>query len=116
MNALYAPSVFQRLMEKVLLGCRDVCSAYLDGVVVYSASCEEHLKHVREVLQALQKAGLMAKPVKCAWGRRYLQYLGHIVESRKLAVPEYRVTTMVNFVRLTIKKILGKCGLLQSLH
>ena len=102
------PSVFQRLMEQVLLGCRDFCRAYLDDVVVYFASWKEHLKHVREVLQALQKAGLTAKPTKCAWGRRYLQYLGHIVGSGKLAVPEYRVTAMANFVRPTTKRSLRR--------
>ena len=111
-----APSVFQRLMEQVLLGCRYSCRAYLDDVVVYSASWEGHLKHVREVLQALRKAGLTAKPTKCAWGCRYLQYLGHIVGSGKLAVPEYRVTAMAmnNFVRpmtkRSLRRFLGSVG------
>ena len=58
-----APSVFQRLMKQVLLGCRDFFRAYLD-VVVFSASWEEH--HVREVLQVLLKAKLTTKPAKCA--------------------------------------------------
>ena len=69
---------------------------------------------MREVLQALWKAGLMSKPAKCAWGCRYLQYLGHIVGNGKLAVPENRVTSMANFVKPMTKRglrrFLGSVG------
>ena len=59
---------------------------------------------MREVLQVLWKAGLTSKPAKCAWGCRYLQYLGHIVGNGKLAVPENRVTSMANFVKPMTKR------------
>lgn len=47
--------LFQKLMEHVLQGWEDCSTAYLDHVVVYSRSCEDHLQHIHRVL--LQEAG-----------------------------------------------------------
>ncbi len=43
---------------------------------------------MKEVLLALRKAGLTAKPSKCEWGKSHLDYLGHRVGSGQVAVPE----------------------------
>jgi len=65
---------------------------------------KEHMVHVREVLEALRKAGLTAKPTKCEWGRSHVQYLGHIVGCGRLSVPEDRVTAMKEFKKPASKK------------
>ena len=52
-------------------------SIYIDDVLIYSSSWEEHLVHIRGVLEALREAGLTAKPSKCMWGAHSLEYLGH---------------------------------------
>ncbi|KAJ1101067.1 hypothetical protein NDU88_006141 [Pleurodeles waltl] len=56
-----APATFQRLVNGVLAGKDAFCAAYLDNIAVYSSSWEEHLLHLKEVLQALQQAGLTIK-------------------------------------------------------
>ena len=71
------PAVFQALMEKVLGNCRYFSAVYIDDVLVFSNSWEEHLVHVGRVMQALRVAGLTVKPSKCQWGKRYLDFLGH---------------------------------------
>jgi len=49
-----APATFQRLMDRVVQGL-EMCSAvYLDDLVIFSKTWEEHLQHVREVLQRLR--------------------------------------------------------------
>ena len=63
-----APATFQRCMNVVLEGLEEFTGAYIDDVIVYSNSWEEHLRHLREVLDRLRKHGLTAKPSKCEWG------------------------------------------------
>ena len=65
-----APAVFQALMTKLLIECKRFCSPYMDDVVIYSSSWEEHKVHVREVLRKLKGACLTVNPTKCSWGIR----------------------------------------------
>lgn len=66
-----APGTFQRMMNLVLAGLRwTICLVYLDDIIVYAAGVDEHLKRVRQVLTALQDAGLKIKLVKCKFGAR----------------------------------------------
>ena len=83
-----APAVFQALMEKVLASCKGFARVYIDDVLVYSDSWEEHMNHITKVLSALCAAGLTAKPAKCQWRQKYLDYLGHRVGGGQLCVPE----------------------------
>ena len=79
-----APGVFQRLMQQVLAGLNpasgtDFVSVYLDDILVFSRSLQDHLTHLRVVIQKLVEAGLKLKPSKCHFARRELEYLGHVV-------------------------------------
>ena len=60
-------------------GLRDYSAAYLDDLVVFSSTWEDHLRQVSEILQSLRQAGLTAKPGKCQFGMEMCTYLGHIV-------------------------------------
>jgi len=92
-----APAVFQHLMEKTLKGCREFAAAYIDDVLIFSKTWDEHLIHVKKVLQALRKAGLTAKPSKCKWRRSSIHYLGHTIGSGQVSVPEDRVKSMSEY-------------------
>ena len=75
-----APGVFQRLMNKVLapyIGRSTM--VYLDDIVIYSHTEEEHDQHLREVFEALRAYGLKVKPSKCQFRIPELKLLGHIV-------------------------------------
>lgn len=82
-----APATFQWLMDKVLRPVQRFAAAYLDDVVVHSASWEEHLVHLRQVLEALRRAGLTANPAKCCVGQDEAQYLGYTI-GRGLLKPQ----------------------------
>ncbi|KAL4008579.1 hypothetical protein ACER0C_002431 [Sarotherodon galilaeus] len=61
---------------------RDVSAfsaAYLDGMVVYSQSWEEHVIHLQEVLHSIRMAGLTINPKKCSIAKREVEYLGFVV-------------------------------------
>ena len=65
-----APGVFQRLMEKVLAGLNpeegpDYVVVYIDDILVFSRTLEDHLEHLRRVMQRIRDAGLKLKPSKC---------------------------------------------------
>ena len=99
-----APATFQRLMEVVLGDCSHCSAPYIDDVVVFSKSGAEHVQHLRLVLERLRKFGLTLKESKCQFGRRKLEYLGHIVGGGELAVPGHRAAAMANYLQPRTKK------------
>lgn len=74
-----APATFQRLMDIVLNDCSRFAAAYLDDVVIYSESWEEHLQHLGVVLTKIQGAGLTLNTNKCSWAQEEVKYLGYLV-------------------------------------
>ena len=75
-----APANFQRYMENVISDLRGKCALpYLDDVVIHSKSFTEHVKHIAQVLQRLQKHGLKLKASKCNLFQREVKFLGRIV-------------------------------------
>ena len=62
-----APAIFQRLMEEVLRGINpesgpDFVLAYIDDILVFSSTLEEHLAHLELVMKRLEEVGLKLKP------------------------------------------------------
>lgn len=70
----YIPEVNQ-----LLCGMESFTAAYLDDVVIYSETWEQHCLHIRKVLQCLRENGLMVKPAKYQFGMSQCTYLGHVV-------------------------------------
>ena len=78
-----APAVFQELMDKVLIGIKGkYATAYLDDIVIYSKTVEEHIDHLREVFRRLTDAGLKLKLGKCDLFKDKIKYLGHEVSEK----------------------------------
>lgn len=74
-----APATFQRLMDQVLMEASDFAAAYLDDVVIFSQTWEEHVNHLQHVLQLIRSAGLTINPHKCKLAQRQVEYLGYVV-------------------------------------
>ena len=73
-----APSYFQNLMNKVLNGL-NFTLAYLDDIIIFSETAEQHLKQIQIVLNRLRQAQLKLKKSKCAFFKKELHYLGHLL-------------------------------------
>jgi len=75
-----APATFQMLMNQVLRPYIDkFVLVYLDDILIYSSSPEEHLEHLRLVFEALRQAKLYARPKKCIFDQPNVEFCGHIV-------------------------------------
>ena len=77
---LGAPATYQILMDGVLSGLKGVsCFVYLDDIILFSSTIEEHAVHLKEVLERLRDANLKAHPLKCTFAVDKVEYLGHVV-------------------------------------
>jgi len=87
-----APAAYARMIESLLanLGSREYTLAYLDDLLIMSKTPEEHLSHVRKVLQLYAENGLKINPEKSFLFQRKVTYLGHVVEEGRISmVPSY---------------------------
>ena len=76
-----ASAVFQRAMNKVLAPfIGKFCVVYIDDVVVYSQTPEEHSDHLRQIFMALQENGVKLKPTKCHLRVPEIKLLGFIID------------------------------------
>ena len=88
-----SPSYFQRVMDHELhkAGCSAFAVAYIDDILVYSSTPEEHTKHVRQVLDALRNCGLRAHPDKSVFGSACIEFLGHNLSHKGITPHEVKV-------------------------
>ena len=81
------PATFQRALDIILSGVRwHSCLIYLDDVIVFSCTTEDHFRHVDEILTLLRNAGVTLKLKKCAFFQPRVDYLGHVITPGKLSV------------------------------
>ncbi len=86
-----APSVFQRLMDEVLVDCTEFARVYIDDILVVSEDWQQHLVHLKTLFEVLREAGLTCKAAKCSFGKTRLEFLGHWIRGGVISVPEARV-------------------------
>ena len=63
--------------------CVGFACVYIDDIVVFSHSAEEHKRNVERLLEVLSLEGLRLNPSKCSFGCKYIQYLGVWVDKEK---------------------------------
>ena len=107
-GATNAPATFQRLMEDVLGDLNlNWCIVYLDDVIIFASSPQQHLERLAAVFNKLSAAGLKLKPSKCSFFQKDISYLGHHIseegiatDAKKIqAVQEWPTPTTVSEVR-----------------
>ena len=92
------PASFQRLMEIVLHGLiGKICYVYLDDIVCYSSTPQQHLADLRQILQRLQRSCLTVNIQKCVFGCSSMKYLGHIVGNNGLRTDPEKVQGIFDY-------------------
>lgn len=90
-----APATFMNLMNTILAPFLDKSVlVFLDNILIYSKSPEEHVKHVREVLEILQQHQLFVRKEKCEFAKKEVEYLGFLVGVNGVG-PEERKTKII---------------------
>ena len=110
-----APATFQRAMDILLAGLRwKSCLVYLDDIIVFSRTAEEHLVHVKEILEKLQDAGVSLKLKKCRFFAETVDYLGHVVRPGLLEVATKNTAAIDGFeepkTQTHLRSFLGVCN------
>jgi hypothetical protein len=97
-----APATFQAYINKAMRGILDeYCVVYLDDILIYSQTEEEHKRHVNEVLSRLSRANLYAKLSKCSFYQTEVHFLGFIVGRDGIRIDPERIQTISNWLLLT---------------
>ncbi len=100
------------MVDKLLEGTSYFTGGYIDDLIVYSLTWEEHLKHLQDVLQRIRQAGLMAKARKCQLGMTQCQYLGHIIGGGMVQPEETKIQAIKEFpIPVTKKGVRSFLGL-----
>lgn len=93
-----APAAFMDLMNRV---CRPMLDrsviVFIDDILVYSKTQEEHEEHLREVLETLRRESLYAKFSKCEFWLREVQFLGHLVNQNGILVDLAKVEAVMRW-------------------
>jgi len=107
-----ASSCFQRMVQQVLAGAEEYSGAFIDDIVVFSQSFEEHLTHLEDVLERLDRVNLTVKPSKSQVSCARIPYLGHLAGAGEMRPLEAKVETLRQFpVPETKKQVRGFLGL-----
>ncbi len=116
-----SPAVFQALVNDVLRDMVDqFIYVYLDDILIFSSSLQEHVQHVRRVLQRLLENGLFVKAEKCAFHAQSVPFLGFIVSPEGVRMDPDRVKAVVNWPtpdsRKALLRFLGFANFLPAFY
>lgn len=93
-----APASFQHLMNDIFKDMLDISViVYLDDILIFSNSDAEHQQHVREVLRRLREHQLFAKPEKCEFHTKRVEFLGFVVTPEGVEMDPAKVAAVVNW-------------------
>ncbi|KZV42473.1 peroxidase 64 [Dorcoceras hygrometricum] len=108
-----APATFQATMNTVLKPyLRRFVLVFLDDILIFSKTGEEHLVHLQEVLHSLEKNSLLLNQKKCEFGLQQVEYLGHIISGDGVAVDTRKIEAVQYWPQpTTLKGLRGFLGL-----
>ena len=110
-----APATFQRAMDVILSSVKwKFCLVYLDDIIIYSPSHQQHLKDLDLVLGLLSRAGATLKFKKCHFFKERVKYLGHVILPGKLQIDQSKTVSVRNAIfprtRTELRSFLGLCN------
>ena len=115
MGLVNSAATFQRVMERVMGSLNlQTCLLYLDDIIIFSDTWENHIQRLDQVLSRLEEAGLKLKPSKCCLFQREIKYLGHILSEDGIATDPTKIEKVQNWPipteRHQLHRFLAFCG------
>jgi hypothetical protein len=110
-----APAAFMDLMNRVFRDFLDrFVVVFIDDVLVYSKTREEHARHLEAVLQRLREHSLFAKLSKCEFWLGEVRFLGHVISGEGIAVDPEKIDAVVRWSQprtvTEVRSFLGLAG------
>ncbi|WVZ78969.1 hypothetical protein U9M48_026604 [Paspalum notatum var. saurae] len=110
-----APATFQCIMNEVLSPfLRKFVLVFLDDILIFSKSLEDHVAHLQLVLDKLRDHQLYLKFSKCSFGQQSVDYLGHVISHEGVSTDPHKTAVMINWPRPTsmteLRAFLGLSG------
>ncbi|XP_074322839.1 uncharacterized protein LOC141659812 [Apium graveolens] len=110
-----APAAFMDLMNRIFKEYLDkFVIVFIDDILIYSKTEEDHAEHVRTDLEILRKKKLYAKLSKCEFWLQEVQFLGHIVSNEGIKVDPIKIEAIMNWERprtpTEVRSFLGLAG------
>ena len=101
--------ILQAFLRKFVL-------VFLDDILIYSNSWEEHIQQLKQVLDNLREHQLYLKPSKCTFGQDSLEYFGHVICSKGLSTDPSKISAMIHWpAPTTITELRAFLGLTQKI-
>ncbi|UYV80868.1 hypothetical protein LAZ67_19002048, partial [Cordylochernes scorpioides] len=110
-----APATFERMMDNLLAGLKwTICLCYLDDIIVYASSFQEHMERLEKTLKCIQRAGLCLNPEKCRFGSKIIKVLGHLVSEEGIRPDPGKIEAIINFPTpkntTDVRSFIGLCS------
>lgn len=108
-----APATFQAIMNHILAPLLRKCVVvFIDDILIYSKTSEDHVQHVQLVLQLLREHQFKVRLSKCAFAQLQLSYLGHVISGAGVSTDPSKVSIVKNWPTPTnVKELRGFLGL-----
>lgn len=115
-----APATFQRMMNRAFAGLTwQCCLVYLDDIIIFSKTFDQHLHDLISVLHRVDQHGLMLKPSKCHICCTEVEYLGHVISADGIRANPHKLEVIRDWpVPTNVKEVqsfLGLCGYYRKL-
>lgn len=110
-----SPAIFQRMMNTALAGLTSTqCFVYVDDIVIYGSSLEDHNRKLQNVMSRLRQHNLKLQPSKCEFLKKSCEYLGHVISDKGVSPNPKKIECVVKLPRpkteKDIKSFLGMTG------
>ena len=108
-----APATFQGLMNEIFSPLlRKGVLVFMDDILIYSPTLEDHITLLIEVLQTLSHHNLFAKPSKCSFAQNNIEYLGHVISSKGVSTDPLKIRAVQDWpIPITVKEVRSFLGL-----
>lgn len=91
-----AAEIFQKKMEMILAPCKNALN-FIDDIVVFGLTEEEHDANLKEVLRVLKEYNVVLTEQKCIWKVRSIKFLGHILAPEGISPDPNKIKTVLEF-------------------
>ncbi|KAN0045075.1 hypothetical protein ACTA71_006603 [Dictyostelium dimigraforme] len=106
-----SPAYFNRWIQSLIEGFSDYCQAYVDDIIIFSNTIDDHYKHINNVLDKLKENQVFLTKDKAKFFQAKVIFLGHIVSQEGIRVKDSKVEAILNIdYPKTIKEVRSLLG------